>query len=99
MGWIQGTRLARAARAALDRVGLTDLDPNVSVRQLGIGQKQLVEIAAVLSQECKILFLDEPTAALTVTDAKRLVVQVRKLQEAGVGIGLTSDTLGEDQSH
>jgi ribose transport system ATP-binding protein len=97
MGWIQGARLARAARAALDRVGLTDLDPNVSVRQLGIGQKQLVEIAAGLSQECKILILDEPTAALTVTDAKRLFVQVRKLQEAGVGIVFISHHLEEVQ--
>jgi ribose transport system ATP-binding protein len=97
MGWIQGSRLARAARAALDRVGLIDLDPNVSVRQLGIGQKQLIEIAAGLSEECKILILDEPTAALTGADSKRLFVQVRRLQEAGVGIIFISHHLEEVQ--
>src|SRR5580700_4325619 len=46
MGWIRGSRLAQAARTALDRVGLIDLEPSVPVRQLGIGQKQLIEIAA-----------------------------------------------------
>src|SRR5258707_2881162 len=65
MGWIQGTRLARAARAALDRVVLTDLRPNVSVRLLGIARKQLGESAACLFQECKILSLYATTAALT----------------------------------
>ena len=47
MGWIRGSQLAQAARTALDRVGLIDLEPSVPVRQLGIGQKQLIEIAAI----------------------------------------------------
>jgi ribose transport system ATP-binding protein len=97
MGWIQGRGLARAARAALDGVGLTDLAPSVPVRQLGIGQKQLVEIAAGFAQACKILILDEPTAALTGAEAKRLFVQVRKLQAAGVGIIFISHHLEEVQ--
>jgi ribose transport system ATP-binding protein len=97
MGWINGGRLADAARVALDKVGLTDLDPNMPVRQLGIGQKQLVEIAAGLSQECRILILDEPTAALTTADAQRLFVQIRKLQEAGVGLIFISHHLEEVQ--
>jgi ribose transport system ATP-binding protein len=74
LGWISGARLAEAARAALDKVGLTELDHDTPVRQLGIGQKQLVEIAAGISQECQVLILDEPTAALTADDAKRLFI-------------------------
>ncbi len=97
MGWINGGRLAKAARTALDKVGLTELDHNTPVRQLGIGQKQLVEIAAGLSQECRVLILDEPTAALTSGDAKRLFIQVRKLQDAGVGIIFISHHLEEVQ--
>jgi ribose transport system ATP-binding protein len=97
LGWISAPRLAEAARTALNRVGLTELDHNTPVRQLGIGQKQLVEIAAGISQECQLLILDEPTAALTADDAKRLFIQVRKLQEAGVGIIFISHHLEEVQ--
>ena len=97
MGWIRGGRLARAARAALDRVGLTDLDSSVPVRQLGVGQKQLIEIAAGISQEFKVLILDEPTAALTSADTKRLFAQIKKLRETGVGIIFISHHLEEVQ--
>jgi len=97
MGWIRGGRLARTARAALDRVGLTDLDANIPVRQLGVGQKQLVEIAAGISEECQVLILDEPTAALTRADTTRLFEQVKKLRETGVGVIFISHHLEEVQ--
>ena len=96
-GWIRPRALADAARAALDKVGLTELDPATPVSALGIGQKQLVEIAAGLSRECRVLILDEPTAALTATDARRLFAQVDKLRAAGVGIIFISHHLDEVQ--
>ena len=96
-GWINGRALADAARAALDKVSLTELDPATPVSGLGIGQKQLVEIAAGLSRECRVLILDEPTAALTATDARRLFAQVEKLRAAGVGIVFISHHLDEVQ--
>ena len=96
-GWIRGRALADAARAALDKVGLTELDPATPVSGLGIGQKQLVEIAAGLSRECRVLILDEPTAALTATDARRLFAQVEKLRAVGVGIVFISHHLDEVQ--
>jgi ribose transport system ATP-binding protein len=80
---------------ALARVGLTELDPDLLVNNLGVGQKQLVEIAAGLSRTCKVLILDEPTAALTVSDAERLFSQVRKLKQSGVGIIYVSHHLEE----
>ena len=51
--------------------------------QLG-SLKQLVEIAAGLSHRCRVLILDEPTAALTVADTERLFVQIRKLQQTEI---------------
>jgi ribose transport system ATP-binding protein len=94
-GWIHRARLEKAAREALARVGLAELDPNLRVNNLGVGQKQLVEIAAGISQTCKVLILDEPTAALTAADAERLFSQVRKLKESGVGIIFISHHLDE----
>jgi len=96
-GWIKRNQLADAAHEALQKVGLAELDSGTLVRQSGIGQKQLVEIAAGLSQRCRVLILDEPTAALTVADTKRLFVQIRKLQQTGVGIIFISHHLEEVQ--
>jgi ribose transport system ATP-binding protein len=94
-GWINRARLRESAHEALARVGLTEVDPDLLVNNLGVGQKQLVEIAAGLSQTCKVLILDEPTAALTVSDAERLFFQVSKLKESGVGIIYISHHLEE----
>ncbi|MBW0000573.1 MAG: sugar ABC transporter ATP-binding protein [Verrucomicrobia bacterium] len=94
-GWIDQPRLRKAAREALAQVGLLELDPDAPVSGLGIGQKQLVEIAAGLARHCRLLILDEPTAALTPTDAERLFLQIQKLKDAGVGIIYISHHLEE----
>src|SRR3954451_2473469 len=69
---------------------LTDLhlsiDPRAKVGSLGIGQQQLVEIAKALSQDAKILVLDEPTAALTESEVDTLFNILRKLLDRGVGM-------------
>jgi D-xylose transport system ATP-binding protein len=65
------------------------------VGNLGIGQQQLVEIAKALSQEAKILVLDEPTAALTESEVETLFDILRKLKERGVGMIYISHKLDE----
>jgi ribose transport system ATP-binding protein len=94
-GWIRRAGLEEAAHEALARVGLTELNPFFLVNLLGVGQKQLIEIAAGLSRTCKVLILDEPTAALTIADAERLFSQIRKLRGSGVGIIYISHHLEE----
>src|SRR5438309_8135036 len=49
-----------------------EIDPRTPVVNLGIGQQQLIEIAKALSQEARILVLDEPTAALTDAEVETL---------------------------
>ena len=58
------------------------IDPRIPAGNLGIGQQQLVEIAKALSQEAKILVLDEPTAALTESEVETLFTILRKLETA-----------------
>src|SRR3712207_4417374 len=62
-GVIRWEELYSRAQRLLDELHLP-LDPRTPVGHLGIGQQQLVEIAKALSQEARILVLDEPTAAL-----------------------------------
>ena len=65
---------------------LSDIDPGVLVRDLSISHRQLVEIAKALTLDCRILILDEPTAALTDREAQVLFGIMRKLAGQGISI-------------
>jgi D-xylose transport system ATP-binding protein len=71
------------------------IDPRVKVGSLGIGQQQLVEIAKALSQDARILVLDEPTAALTESEVETLFSILRDLLDRGVGMIYISHKLDE----
>lgn len=71
------------------------IDPRTPVGNLGIGRQQLVEIAKALSQDAKILVLDEPTAALTESEVETLFDILRKLKSRGVGMIYISHKLDE----
>jgi ribose transport system ATP-binding protein len=94
-GVIDRARLRAGARAALTRVGLAGLDPDSPASALGVGHQQLVEIAAGLAQECRVLILDEPTAALTGAEVETLFVLLRELRANGTSILYISHRLDE----
>jgi D-xylose transport system ATP-binding protein len=71
------------------------IDLRVQVAELGIGQQQMVEIAKALSQDARILVLDEPTAALTETEADNLFALLEKLRMRGVSMIYISHKLDE----
>jgi ABC-type sugar transport system ATPase subunit len=60
-----------------------EIDPSAPVGTLGIGLQQVVEIVRALSQDTKILILDEPTAALTGKETDRLMEWLRTLRNGG----------------
>ena len=62
---------------------------------LSVAQRQRIEIAKALSQNARILIMDEPTASLAEADVKRLMSIVRRLRERGVGIVYVSHRLPE----
>src|SRR5512146_2912772 len=94
-GFVRFAELNQQARQALARVGLNDLDPATPADQLGVGQQQLVEIAGALAQNCRLLILDEPTAALTDPEIERLFANIRRLQAEGVGVIYISHRMDE----
>lgn len=65
---------------------LGDINPAALVRTLSISQQQLVEIAKALTLECRVLILDEPTAALTEREAQILFGIMRRLAAQGISI-------------
>jgi len=93
-GVIQTENLFSHAQRVLDELQLK-LEPHIPVGYLGIGQQHLVEIAKALARNARILVLDEPTAALTDTEAEVLFRILRRLRESGNGIVYISHKLGE----
>lgn len=97
LGIINRSTLKTSALAALARLKLDDLDPDLPVAALGVGKQQLVEIARVLTQPVRLLILDEPTAALTDPQIDQLFLQLDALRQSGVGIVYISHRMSEIQ--
>jgi D-xylose transport system ATP-binding protein len=93
-GLIRWDVVRRDAETALELVGL-DVDPGRAIKELGIGQQQLVEIGKALAKKARILVLDEPTAALTESDAARLMRLLVELRASGVSCIYISHRLEE----
>ncbi len=94
MGVIDWHRANARARELLDHVGLVE-DPDVQIKNIGIGKQQLVEIAKALGKDVKLLILDEPTAALNDTDSKHLLGLLKELQGKGITCIMISHKLNE----
>ncbi|MDE0715472.1 MAG: ABC transporter ATP-binding protein, partial [Gammaproteobacteria bacterium] len=80
---------ALRAQQALDQLGIGDLASREFTRISG-GQRQLALIARALAQDTPIVVMDEPTASLDFGNQVRVLQQVRKLSEAGLGIVLST---------
>jgi D-xylose transport system ATP-binding protein len=93
-GVIRWEELYAKAQKLLDELHLP-VDARAPVGNLGIGQQQMVEIAKALSQNARLLVLDEPTAALTDTEVETLFEILTKLKARGVGMIYISHKLDE----
>ena len=93
-GVVRWDELYGRAQKLLDELRLA-IDPRTPVRNLGIGQQQLVEIAKALSQNARILVLDEPTAALTGAEVETLARLLDDLRARGGGMVYISHKLEE----
>lgn len=78
----------------LDKVGLA-IDPQEKIKNIGVGQQQLVEIAKALSKKVKLLILDEPTSALNEEDSENLLNLLLEFKKQGMTSILISHKLKE----
>ncbi|MDF0696534.1 sugar ABC transporter ATP-binding protein [Rhizobium sp. MC63] len=85
--------LERDAQAVMNR--LAPIDVRRKVADLPISSQQLVEIAKALTLDCRVLILDEPTAALTETEAQQLFSIIRDLRANGISIIYISHRMAE----
>lgn len=93
-GLIDRAAMAARARALLERVG-AQIDPTVTLRDLGIANKHLVAIARALSIDAKIVIMDEPTASLSHKEIEETYELVERLRAEGKAILFISHKFDE----
>ncbi len=96
-GMIDDGEIHRRSEALLRRVGLT-VSSRTLVRELTVGQQQMVEIAKAISIDARILIMDEPTSSLSAGESEKLFRVIEDLRAAGVSIVYISHRLAEVQS-
>ncbi len=94
LGVIDSGKRRELAKNALESLGLS-IDPDEVVENLSVAQMQLVEIAKALVTETRVLLLDEPTASISGSEAKRLFDVVEKLKAQGTAVLFVSHKLEE----
>lgn len=94
-GVIRFGQLFAQTRELLDQLGMQEIDPAMRLELLSPAKQQMVEIAKALSQQPKILLLDEPTAAISAADAQLLFRIIRSLRSRGVSVIYISHRMAE----
>jgi ABC-type sugar transport system ATPase subunit len=94
MGLIDSRAQMLIARAAIARVA-PGLSPDTLARRLTPAEGQLVEIARAISEQSRVLIMDEPTTSLSGREIDQLFAVVRELKAEGMGIVFVSHWLEE----
>jgi len=88
-------RFREESRRVMEVLGIGHLGLDTRVRELGIGERQLVEIARMLARDARVLILDEPTATLTDREIERIFSALAALKAEGRAILYITHRLGE----
>ena len=94
LGILDYKKMLKDAKNILDNLHV-NIDPAAKVKDLGVGQQQVVEIAKALSMEEKIIVFDEPTSSLMDKEIKELFALIRRLKSENIGMFYISHRLEE----
>ena len=93
-GFINDKAMEAEAQRQFDKMGVK-IDPSEKLGNLTVGKQQMVEITKAISRDCKLLVLDEPTAALTLPEVEELFKIMGELKEKGIGMIYISHRMDE----
>lgn len=94
IGFLDDRRAERKTRELFAALGV-DVDPRLPLNALSTGHQQLAEIAKALSQNARLLIMDEPTASLTKSETDALFAIIRSLKRQGYAIIYISHRMEE----
>ena len=97
IGWFKVIDYAEMQKKAIDIFEKlnTKIDLNEKIKNLGMAQKQMVEIAKALTYDAKVLILDEPSASLTQREVDALFRVIENLKHEGLALVYISHRLEE----
>ncbi|MDQ0272366.1 sugar ABC transporter ATP-binding protein [Cytobacillus purgationiresistens] len=93
-GYIKWQEIIKQTEALFTEMGIS-LDARMPVGEMSIADQQMVEIAKSISQNAKIIVMDEPTSSLTERETEVLFKMIAKLKAKGVGIIYISHRMDE----
>ncbi|MBO5078428.1 MAG: sugar ABC transporter ATP-binding protein [Oscillospiraceae bacterium] len=93
-GIIDDRKMEQEAQKLFDKMGVK-IDPSAKLGALTVGKQQMVEIAKAVSRDCKLLVLDEPTAALTQPEVEELFKIMNEMKTKGIGMIYISHRMDE----
>ncbi len=93
-GVLEEKKMQRIANEKLQNLNV-EIDPQSLIKNLSIAKQQFVEIVKAVTDEVKVLILDEPTATLTPSEVKQLFMLMRTLQDKGVSMIFISHHLDD----
>jgi len=95
LGWLDVPRMRAEADAHLARLGVRLKDDRAHVKFFSGGQKQSVAIARAVMWARRLIFMDEPTAALGVVQTKAVLDLIVRTRELGIPVVLISHSVPE----
>ena len=93
LGFMDNTAMRQKAAVAFSELGSAVRSVVVPVGAMSGGQKQSVAIARSVAWANKVLFLDEPTAALGVVQTKNVLETIKKVRDRGLAVVLISHSM------
>jgi len=93
LGFMDNAEMHRQARAAFDRLGATVRSLTSPVGAMSGGQRQAIAIARAVAWADRVVFLDEPTAALGVRQTQNVLDTIRRVRDHGVGVVFISHSM------
>ena len=93
--FVDKEKMISLAEELLGRLNISHINAKAMIKDLSSSEKQLIEIAKAISVKPSIIIMDEPTAALTVSETKILMDIIRQLKADGVAVVYISHHLEE----
>jgi simple sugar transport system ATP-binding protein len=93
LGFMDKAEMRRGSRAAFTDLGATVRDFDASIGSMSGGQKQAVAVARSAAWAEKVIFLDEPTAALGVVQTRSVLDLIRRVADRGIGVVFISHSM------
>jgi ABC-type sugar transport system ATPase subunit len=93
-GWLNREVMRDRARSMLQQIE-SDIDVDQPISRLSTGQEQLVQIAAALGTDARVIIMDEPTSSLSVRESEHLFGLLAKLKQSGITVIYVSHRLEE----